>query len=105
MKDNDTYGGSEPGIGMAAARFLTDRKIAMVGMDTFGIEILPAEDENQFVPVHQWTVMRHGVYHIENLDLEQLAADEVYEFAFVFALLRLKGATGSPGNPIAIRGA
>ena len=43
------------------------------------------------------------MYHIENLDLEQLAADEVYEFAFVFAPLRLKGATGSPGNPIAIR--
>jgi hypothetical protein len=27
----------------------------------------------------------------------------VYEFAFVFSPLRLKGATGSPGNPIAVR--
>ena len=38
-----------------------------------------------------------------NLDLEQLAADKVHEFAFVFSPLRLKGASGSPGNPIAIR--
>jgi kynurenine formamidase len=48
-------------------------------------------------------LVRNGVYHLENLDLSQLATDKVYEFAFVFAPLRLKGATGSPGNPIAIR--
>ena len=43
------------------------------------------------------------IYFLENLDLEKLAADRVYELAFVFAPLRLKGATGSPGNPIAVR--
>jgi hypothetical protein len=37
------------------------------------------------------------------MKLEELAADKVYEFAFVFAPLPLKGATGSPGNPVAIR--
>jgi kynurenine formamidase len=47
--------------------------------------------------------VRNGIYHLENLDLAELAADKVYEFAFVFCPLRLKGATGSPGNPIAIR--
>ena len=35
--------------------------------------------------------------------LEQLAASGAREFCFVFSPLRLKGATGSPGNPIAIR--
>jgi hypothetical protein len=39
----------------------------------------------------------------ENLDLEPLAREKVYEFAFIFAPLRLKGATGSPGNPIEVR--
>ena len=48
-------------------------------------------------------LVRHGIYIFENLDLEELAKDRVYEFAFVFAPLRLKGATGSPGNPIAVR--
>ena len=37
------------------------------------------------------------------LDLEELAQDHAYEFTFIFAPLRLKGATGSPGNPIAVR--
>ncbi|MFS8608206.1 MAG: cyclase family protein, partial [Gammaproteobacteria bacterium] len=32
-----------------------------------------------------------------------LAADRVYEFAFVFAPPKLAGATGAPGNPIAVR--
>ena len=40
---------------------------------------------------------------LENLDLEELSAAQVHEFAFIYAPLRLKGATGSPGNPIAVR--
>ena len=40
---------------------------------------------------------------LENLDLEALAADQVHEFAFVFSPLRLRGATRSPGNPIAVK--
>ena len=39
----------------------------------------------------------------ENLDLEEIAAAGVREFCFVFSPMRLKGATGSPGNPIAVR--
>jgi len=48
-------------------------------------------------------LVRNGIYNLENLDLEELARDKVYEFAFIFAPLRLKGATGSPGNPIAVK--
>lgn len=34
---------------------------------------------------------------------DELLADRVHEFLFVFTPLRLKGATGSPGRPLAIR--
>ena len=103
MKDNEAYGEGEPGIGLAAAKYLTDRKVSMIGADTWAIEAVPHEREGIAYPVHQWNLTKNGVYHIENLDLEQLAADKVYEFCFVFSPLRLKGATGSPGNPVAIR--
>ena len=103
MKDNALYGEGEPGIGLEAAKFLTDRKVSMIGADTWAIEAVPHERDGIAYPVHQWDLTKNGVYHIENLDLEQLAADKVYEFCFVFSPLRLKGATGSPGNPIAIR--
>ncbi len=103
MRDNDAYGEGEPGLGMESAKFLTDHKVALIGADTWAIEAVPHEDPDQAFPVHQWNITRNGVHHLENLDLEELAADKVNEFAFVFSPLRLKGATGSPGNPIAVR--
>jgi kynurenine formamidase len=103
MKDNTAFAAGEPGIGMEAGRWLADRKIVMVGSDTWATEVVPSEDPDRPFPVHQLLLVRNGIYNIENLDLEELAKDRVYEFAFIFAPLRLKGATGSPGNPIAVR--
>ncbi|MFO0843579.1 MAG: cyclase family protein [Gemmataceae bacterium] len=103
MKDNDAYGKGEPGLGMAAGRWLAGRKIVLVGSDTWATEVVPHEDKDRPFEVHQLLLVRHGIYNLENLDLEELARDKVFEFAFVFAPLRLKGATGSPGNPIAVR--
>lgn len=103
MKDNDAYGRGEPGLGMEAAKWLTDQKISLVGSDNWAIEAVPHEDPERPYPVHQWNLVRNGVYHLENLDLDELTRSGVKEFAFVFCPLRLRGATGSPGNPIAIR--
>ncbi len=102
MQDNVAYGAGEPGLGLAAAKYLTDRKVVLIGADTWAIEAMPHEDPDTLFPVHQWNLTKNGVYHLENLDLEALAAAQAYEFCFVFSPLRLKGATGSPGNPIAI---
>jgi kynurenine formamidase len=74
-----------------------------VGSDTWATEVVPPEDPERPFPVHLMLLVRAGIYNIENLDLEELAKDGAYEFAFIFAPLRLKGATGSPGNPIAVR--
>jgi hypothetical protein len=38
---------------------------------------------------------------MENLNLKQLSEDNAHEFLFAWAPLKLVGATGSPGNPIA----
>jgi kynurenine formamidase len=103
MKDNETYSAGEPGIGMKAAKWLTDQKISLIGADTWAIEVVPSENPKRAFEVHQWNIVRNGLNQLENLDLTELARDKVYEFAFVFCPLRFKGATGSPGNPIAIR--
>jgi kynurenine formamidase len=103
MKDNEAFGRGEPGIGMAAAQWLVQQKIVLVGSDTWATEAVPPENLDRPFEVHQLLLVRHGIYNLENLDLEELARDKVYEFAFIFAPLRLKGATGSPGNPIAVR--
>ena len=103
MKENQIYNDGEPGVGLAAARWLSDQKITLVGADNWAIECVPPEDPERPFPVHQWNLVRNGIYHLENLDLSPLVDAEVYEFAFIFSPLRLKGATGSPGNPIAVR--
>jgi kynurenine formamidase len=103
IKDNTTFNKGEPGIGMAAGRWLCDKKIVLVGSDCWATEVVPPENKDRPFEVHQLLIVRNGIYNLENLDLEQLARDKVYEFAFIFAPLRLKGATGSPGNPIAVR--
>ena len=59
--------------------------------------------KNLFAEGHQHLLTRNGIYNHENLDLAALAKDNVYEFVSVFAPVPLKGATGSPGNPFAIK--
>jgi len=103
MKDNARFTQNAPGIGVGAAQYLVEREIVMAGSDTWAVEVVPNPDSSLAFPVHQLFIPRNGIYIFENLATEELARDSAYEFAFMFAPLRLKGATGSPGNPLAIR--
>lgn len=100
--DPDSYYGPGPGIGLPAAEYLATEKIVMVGSDNAGVEVVPNPDPELAFPVHQFLLAENGIYLIESIVTEKMANDGVYEFAFVFAPLRLKGASGSPGNPVAI---
>ena len=103
IKDNPRFIQSAPGIGVAAAQLLVDEEVVIVGSDTWGVEVMPNPDSSLNAPVHQLLIARNGIYLHENVATEGLARDSAYEFAYMYAPLRLKGATGSPGNPIAIR--
>jgi kynurenine formamidase len=103
MKDNARFIANEPGIGLAAAQLLVDAEVVVVGADTWGVEVMPNPDSSLSAPVHQLLLARNGIYLHENLITADLARDNAYEFMYSYAPLRLKGATGSPGNPIAIR--
>ena len=103
VKDNARYTANAPGIGVGAAQYLVERAVVLVGADTWAVEVVPNPDASLAFPVHQLLLPRNGIYIFENLATEDLARDSAYEFAFFFAPLRLKGASGSPGNPLAIR--
>ncbi len=102
ITDNERYNGSEPGIGLDAGKYLVDQEIVMVCADNWAIEVVPNPNESISFPVHQLFLPQNGIYNLENIITEELAKDKVYEFAFIFTPLKLKGATGSPGSPIAI---
>lgn len=91
-----------PGIGVAAAKFLIEKNIAMIAADTWPVEAIPGEDPDRPFIVHQLMQPVHGIWFLENVNPTELAKDKVYEFAFIFAPVPLKGATGSPGDPLAI---
>ena len=48
------------------------------------------------------TQTRRGIWNLENVDTKSLVDAKVYESAFIWAPLRIVGATGSPGNPIVL---
>jgi kynurenine formamidase len=52
--------------------------------------------------VHALLIAEHGVLLLENLYLEQLAADGIARFLLIVLPLPLVGATGSPVRPIAV---
>ncbi|MGH9649834.1 MAG: cyclase family protein, partial [Terriglobales bacterium] len=100
MKDNALYGSGAPGIGLKSGQWLADQKVVLVGADTGGVEAAPNPDHPKAEAiVHQLMITRNGIHFLENLDTSELARDKAYEFAFVFSPLKLKGGTGSPGNP------
>ena len=101
-KDNATFNGGAPGIGVEAAEWLIKKEISLVGADTWPVEVVPNPDKKLAFPVHQMLITRHGIFIHENLQFDSLVADKSYHFAYIFAPMKLKGGTGAPGNPIAV---
>ena len=101
-KDNAEYNKGCPGPGITAGKWLADKKVCVVGADTWPVEAVPGENPNVPFGCHAIWVTMNGIHINENLDTEALARDRVYEFAWSFNPLPLKGGTGSPGNSVAI---
>ena len=93
--------GNSPGVTVETAKWITEQNIAVVGADNEAVERTPATDPDIWLPGHTQFLTEAGVPQIECLNLEELSRDRMYEFAFVGAPIRLRGATGSPIRPLA----
>jgi kynurenine formamidase len=105
-KDAATFNAGEPGIGIEVARYLIGKNISMVGADSWAVDAIPGEYKNLAFEIHQLMQTVNGIWYIENLNtetMEQMAKDGVYEFMWVYNPVRFEGATGSPGDPVAVR--
>jgi kynurenine formamidase len=94
-----------PGPDISAARWLLDRDVVATGTDTETYEVQPAPDPGPTgnpQPVHTLLLIQNAVYLMESLDLEALARERMYEFLFVALPLKIRGATGSMVDPVAI---
>jgi kynurenine formamidase len=102
-KENARYVRTCPGIGVGAAQWLVQQDPMLLGSDNWPVEVSPNPDVDLSLPVHQITLVVKGVHLLENMKLEALAAQGVYEFAFVLQPLKVKGGSGSTVAPVAIR--
>jgi kynurenine formamidase len=102
-KDNARYMKSCPGIGIAAAEWLAKQDPMLIGADNWPVEVAPNPDQKLSLPVHQVALVVNGLHLLENLKLDELAAKQVYEFAFIMQPLKAQGFTGSTVAPVAIR--
>ncbi|MFK7890552.1 MAG: cyclase family protein [Granulosicoccus sp.] len=100
--DNDSYNAGCPGIGIPAAAWLIQRDIALVGADTWPVEAVPNPNASNAFDVHQELLAKNGIFIHENLATERLIEAGVSEFAYIFTPVPVKGATGSPGAPLAV---
>lgn len=103
--DGSHYVGKEtgvPGIGADGARWLAERAVHAAGADTIAFECLRPGKGHSELPAHRILIVEHGIYLIEAMALDTLAADGIHEFTFIMAPLPLFGATGSPVRPLAV---
>ena len=99
LRDGDpVYRDAQTGLNLEAAQYLVEEGMTLVGADNMAVEAMPPMDHS----VHRYLLVHSGITHIENLNLDELAAAGCYEFLLIIAPLKLTGATGSWVNPIAI---
>ena len=90
------------GIGMECARWLVRNLISLSGSDSPSSEVSPPEIKGAVLPVHQYLITINGMRIIDNMKLDEVCSNRVYEFLFICAPLALSGGTGSPVSPLAI---
>ena len=94
----------EPGFGISACEWMAKRNIALQMGDTSANDAQPFGEngDGYAVPCHTEMMPRRGIWNLENVDTESLVKAGIKEGAFVWAPLRIIGATGSPGNPVVL---
>jgi kynurenine formamidase len=93
-----------PGMDASAAYWMAERGVLAVGADNMAWDAPGLEDPELgcLMAGHLILLARRGIYIIENLALDELAASAQYSFDLVCTPLKLVGATGSPVRPLAV---
>lgn len=100
--DPEAFLADEAGINLDGAKWLVERGAMVIGSDNVAVEQLPAQDDHTWLPVHMYLFNQAGVTLIEVLNTEELAAEQVWEFAFIGLPIKLVGASASPIRCIAM---
>ncbi|MFD1212128.1 cyclase family protein [Arthrobacter sp. GCM10027362] len=90
------------GISAEASEWLAGHQVQAVGADNVAWDSVEADPQRGSLPGHVVLIVQNGIYILENLQLEELAASGNQEFLFVCLPLKMVGVTGSPVRPLAV---
>jgi kynurenine formamidase len=94
--DKKTVQASPPYANQELINWIIAMNPSMVGSD------LSMDTGPDFL-LHDNLIVKNGIFNLEFMNFETLPAENMkYKFLFIFTPLKLKGATGSPGRPLAI---
>jgi kynurenine formamidase len=92
------------GVAKSGTLWAAECGVAAVGADNMSWDVPDERDPETGATLfaHVYLLPQKGVYIMENLNLEELARERRYSFAFIGIPLKLTGATGSPIRPLAL---
>jgi kynurenine formamidase len=92
------------GVSKSGTLWAAEQGVAAVGADNMAWDAADERDPETGATLfgHVYLLPQKGIYIMENLNLEALAKDRGYVFAFIGIPLKFKGATGSPIRPLAL---
>jgi kynurenine formamidase len=102
FKEPERYMHNTPGLTRESADFLAEQGAVVIGVDNISTDVWPSKEKDNWIPVHSSMLSIKGVPIMQNVYLEELAADKVYQFAWFGAPLKLRGADGAPMRPVAL---
>ena len=70
--------------------------------DTIGLEVIPYDEPNVVPPRALLHVLDGRCADHRGLNMEELAAEKQYEFAFLGFPMKIRGATGAPMPSVAV---
>ena len=116
-KDPDTekkYYASAPGLSYDAAKYLGDKRIVAIGLDTPFIDPVPdgmlagkagpAAGVPEGLPfaLHHHMLTQMGIHHIESAKLDEIANDKTWTACTMILPQREKGSAGAAVRPVAV---
>jgi len=91
-----------PGLSRRSAEWIADQHCVAIGADQWVVDAVPPERTEDRRACHEVCLVERGLHIIENLNLEELGRDKVYQFLFVALAPPLKGGTGFPAQVLAV---
>ena len=110
--DLGVYYTKAPGVSYNLVKYLSNKKVVGVGLDTWGVDTFAEEDEygpersqnpeGIANPAHHYFLTQSGVHTLENFNLKDLAKDSVDLSCVIILPLMTQGSSASPLRPVAI---